>query len=318
MTGGNISNIFGTIQTTDFGNANLFLMNPAGFLFGPNATVNVGGMVAFTSADYLKLTDNARFNAIPNAAADALLTASPVASFGFLGSNPGAITVQGSQFSVTDGQSISFVGGNISIESGTPVGETAHPTQLSAPKGNILLASAASAGEFDAATLQPLPNMDGVSFTSFGSITLTPDSNINVSGESTVSIRGGQFVLSVNDAVLTTSQTPGSPETLSFSPGSSIVTSNSGPDPGADIQLIASPIKMDEASILSTTAGAGTGQGGTVRLDVGDLQVLNGSQIGTFTRGSGNGGPIDVRANSLLISGVDLSDRLRAVCYRVQ
>ena len=34
VTGGNISNIFGTIQTTGFGNANLFLMNPAGFLLG--------------------------------------------------------------------------------------------------------------------------------------------------------------------------------------------------------------------------------------------------------------------------------------------
>ena len=56
VTGGNISNIFGTIQTTGFGNANLFLMNPAGFLFGPNATVNVGGMVSFTSADYLRLS----------------------------------------------------------------------------------------------------------------------------------------------------------------------------------------------------------------------------------------------------------------------
>ena len=43
VTGGNVSNIFGMIQTTNFGNANLFLMNPAGFLFGPNATLNVGG-----------------------------------------------------------------------------------------------------------------------------------------------------------------------------------------------------------------------------------------------------------------------------------
>src|ERR1051325_6154396 len=90
VTGGNISNIFGTIQTTGIGSANLFLMNPAGFLFGPTATVNVGGMVSFTTADYLRLTDNARFNAIPGPA-DALLTASPVAAFGFLGSNPGAI-----------------------------------------------------------------------------------------------------------------------------------------------------------------------------------------------------------------------------------
>jgi filamentous hemagglutinin family protein len=68
VTGGNISNIFGTIQTTGFGAANLFLMNPAGFLFGPNATVNVGGMVTFTSADYLRLADNARFNAVPGPA----------------------------------------------------------------------------------------------------------------------------------------------------------------------------------------------------------------------------------------------------------
>ena len=73
VTGGTPSNILGAINSaTYYPNANLFLMNPAGFLFGPNATVNVGGMVAFTSADYLKLTNDARFNAIPNAAADAL------------------------------------------------------------------------------------------------------------------------------------------------------------------------------------------------------------------------------------------------------
>ncbi|HSQ91280.1 MAG TPA: filamentous hemagglutinin N-terminal domain-containing protein, partial [Nitrospiraceae bacterium] len=55
VTGVNISNIYGTLQTSDFGSANLFLMNPHGFLFGPNATVNVGGMVAFTTAYYLRL-----------------------------------------------------------------------------------------------------------------------------------------------------------------------------------------------------------------------------------------------------------------------
>src|SRR5262245_49748534 len=107
VTGGNISNIFGTIQTTGFGNANLFLMNPAGFLFGPTATVNVGGMMTFTSANYLKLADGARFNAIATASADSLLSTAPVAAFGFLGSNPGAITVQGSQLSVADGAGIS-------------------------------------------------------------------------------------------------------------------------------------------------------------------------------------------------------------------
>jgi filamentous hemagglutinin family protein len=140
VTGGNISNIFGTIQTQGFGSANLFLMNPAGFLFGPNATVNVGGMVSFTSADYLRLTDNVRFNAVP-APADALLTAAPVAAFGFLGSNPGAITVQGSQLSVTPGQSLSLVGGNNTIQSGTLDNGTVQSANLSVSGGQINLAS---------------------------------------------------------------------------------------------------------------------------------------------------------------------------------
>src|SRR5215472_5383325 len=75
INGGNPSSIFGMIQTNGpggFPNANLFLMNPNGFLFGPTATINVGGMVAFTTADYLRLADGALFNAVPTAAADAL------------------------------------------------------------------------------------------------------------------------------------------------------------------------------------------------------------------------------------------------------
>ncbi len=82
VTGGNISNIFGTIQTTGFGNANLFLMNPAGFLFGPNASVNVGGMVSFTS-QITFVSPTMRFNAVPGPA-DATLSAAPVAHW-FLG-----------------------------------------------------------------------------------------------------------------------------------------------------------------------------------------------------------------------------------------
>src|SRR5215831_19579412 len=44
INGGNASSIFGMIQTNGpggFPNANLFLMNPNGFLFGPTATINV-------------------------------------------------------------------------------------------------------------------------------------------------------------------------------------------------------------------------------------------------------------------------------------
>src|SRR5262245_17256147 len=104
INGGNPSSIFGMIQTNGpggFPNANLFLMNPNGFLFGPSATINVGGMVTFTTADYLRHTDNTRFNADAGPA-DLLLTAAPVAAFGFLGNNPAAIAIQGSTLQVAD------------------------------------------------------------------------------------------------------------------------------------------------------------------------------------------------------------------------
>src|SRR5215472_486283 len=193
VTGGNLSTIFGTIQTTGFGSANLFLMNPAGFLFGPNATINVGGMVTFTSADYLRLADGARFTASPKASADALLSTAPVAAFGFLGSNPGAITVQGSQLTVAEGTGISLVGGNITVQGGT----------LTAPSGNINLVSVGKPSH---------PHVGGevtngagfvaTGFKSLGAINVSHGSTIDTSGiagsghaSGSISIRGGQFVM---------------------------------------------------------------------------------------------------------------------------
>jgi len=314
VTGGNLSSIFGMIQTTGFGNANLFLMNPAGFLFGPNATVNVGGMVSFTTADYLRLADNARFNAVAGAA-DALLTAAPVAAFGFLGSNPGAITVQGSQLTVANGSGMSLVGGNITIESGTPEGGTAQPARLSAPNGKIQFASAASPGEFDAATLQPLPNVNNTSFTAFGSASLAPGSTINVSGDQTVSIRGGQIVLSVNDAVLSTAQSPGPAGTISISPGSSLISSNAGAEAGADVQLTASNMQLDGVSIQSLTTG--NGAGGNISITaapdggspgtIGSVQ-MKGGQVQTVSVGPGKVGDIQINSGSLSMTDGALID----------
>src|SRR5262245_56993075 len=89
VTGGNTSNIDGTIQTTGFGNANLFLVNPSGIVFGPNGSVNVGGSVSFSTAQYLRLSDgvnSANFYANPasDGLANSILVVDPVVNFGFL------------------------------------------------------------------------------------------------------------------------------------------------------------------------------------------------------------------------------------------
>jgi len=158
----------------------------------------VGGMATFTTADYLRLTDNARFNAVPNAGADALLSVAPVAAFGFLGANPGAITVEGGRLSIANGQGIALVGGNITVQGGTPEdGTTVQPAQLSAPGGRIHLASAASPGEFLAGTLDHAPNINGQSFGALGTIQVSQKSVIDASGNGggTVLIRGGRLVV---------------------------------------------------------------------------------------------------------------------------
>ncbi len=185
VTGGNPSNILGAIQTEGFGNANLFIMNPAGIVFGPDASLNVGGSTHFTTADYLKLGDGVQFTALPNGQ-DALLSVAPVAAFGFLNSTPNAISVEGSTLSVNEGQDISLVGGDITIGSG-----------LNASGGTVALASVASPGEILAGTYADAPNINGDSFGEKGTVTLQGGSTLNVSGDAagTVVIRGGQLMM---------------------------------------------------------------------------------------------------------------------------
>jgi filamentous hemagglutinin family protein len=301
VTGGNISNIFGTIQTTNFGNANLFLMNPAGFLFGPTATVNVGGMMTFTSADYLRLADGARFKAVPNAAADALLSAAPVAAFGFLGSNPGAITVQGSQLSVAPGTGISLVGGNITIQSGTLPDGTVQPARLSAPEGQINLVSVNKpsnkqvGGEVILSGADLSSGLVPTGFRSLGAIALTQGSSVDTSTATTslggpaggVSIRGGQFVMDASSITALSNNAPmgkgGNIEvmanTVSLSNQSSIRTGSTGW--GGECCTIPGNITVNAGTFSATNSeisiGAFAGQNPTIPPGTITIQGLDGA-----------------------------------------
>ena len=284
VTSGNISSIFGTIQTTGFGNANLFLMNPTGFLFGPNAIVNVGGAVAFTSADYLRLVDGVHFNTLPTGSADALLSAAPVAAFGFLGSNPGAITVQGSQLSVTPGQAISLVGGNHTVQSSTLENSTVQSARLSAPGGQINLASIASSGEVSAVDFTPVSGM------TMGSINLSQEATLDVSGNAagTVRIRGGQLVIA--EATI-------SADTVNVN-GASIAL---------DIRLTDDLVISDTRGLPAMTATtSGDGNAGTIQINSANLGATSSftasdrfALIDTHTSGAGTAGTINILTGNL-------------------
>jgi filamentous hemagglutinin family protein len=311
VTGGNPSNILGTIQTTSFGAANLFLMNPAGIVFGPSASLNVGGSVSFTTADYLRLSDGARFNALPGPQ-DASLSSAPVAAFGFLGSNPAAITVQGGQLAVAPGQGISLVGGDMTVQGATLVEEGAvQPVQLSAPGGQIALASVASPGEILAGTLGTAPNVNGQSFGTLGTVQVSQKAVLDSSGYDggTILIRGGRLV--VDDSTISANVTGPASEQ----------TGHAGT--GIDIRMT-EKVLIQNLAVLETNvtdqASAGIGSGG-VRIRADHIEIAGVPDLETFPftgirsdvapmSEGGKSGDIVLEANSILMK--DLSNLITA------
>ncbi|MGB0562864.1 MAG: DUF4347 domain-containing protein [Spirulinaceae cyanobacterium] len=105
VTGGNASIIDGLIQA----NPNLYLMNPAGIVFGANASLNVGGDFFATTADQICF-EGGCFNSVGVNDYNALL-GSPT-SLGFLQAQPGGL-VNAGILDVLKGKSIHLIGGTV-------------------------------------------------------------------------------------------------------------------------------------------------------------------------------------------------------------
>lgn len=108
IVGGDASVINGLIQVTG-GNSNLFLMNPAGIVFGANAQLNVPASFAATTANSIGFGENA-FRAIgSNNYANLVGTPS---TFIFSAIEPANIVNRGN-LAVNPGQSLTLLGGNV-------------------------------------------------------------------------------------------------------------------------------------------------------------------------------------------------------------
>lgn len=125
VTGGSASVINGLIQLTG-GTANLYLINPAGIVFGANARLNVPGAFTATTANGMGF-GTAWLNAI-GGNDYANLVGTPQ-SFAFTMPQPGAV-VNAGNLAVGHGQSLMLVGGTV-INTGT----------LTAPGGQITIAA---------------------------------------------------------------------------------------------------------------------------------------------------------------------------------
>ncbi|MEO1404505.1 MAG: filamentous hemagglutinin N-terminal domain-containing protein, partial [Cyanobacteria bacterium J06635_1] len=137
VTGALPSDIDGAIAAQ--GSVDLFLLNPNGIIFGPNAVLQVPGSFIASSADSLVFADGSEFRATQPNAPSLLTVSTPIGLQ--LGATPGDIQVAGPGtfpptlpgLFVTPGHTLALVGGTIDVEGGT----------VSAPSGRLEIGSAA-------------------------------------------------------------------------------------------------------------------------------------------------------------------------------
>jgi filamentous hemagglutinin family protein len=140
VTGESVSKIDGLIKAN---NANLFLLNPNGIIFGPNASLDIGGSFLATTASSLKFADGMEFSAKAPQTTPLLTISVPIGLQ--FGGNAGSIFNQSQAtdssgetvgLQVQPGRTLALVGGDVSLDGGV----------LTAPGGRVELGGVAGTG----------------------------------------------------------------------------------------------------------------------------------------------------------------------------
>ncbi|MGJ5628363.1 filamentous hemagglutinin N-terminal domain-containing protein [Nostoc sp. CALU 1950] len=350
VTGGSVSNIDGLIRTLNSSNpVSLFLLNPSGIVFGPNSSLNISGSFVGTTADSVVFADGLKFNAT-NAtnATPPLLTMSVPVGLQF-GSNPGAITVQGSGHNaqlgdslqvsglnigtrglqLQPGKTLALLGGNVALDGGL----------LSAPGGLIELGSITNGS----VALNSIPQGFALSYpnaSSFGDIQINQRalaSTRDLSNESggaiqiqgkQVSIRDGSLILvqnrsnqtAGNIAINATQSLQIIGKSPDFKSSSSLVNETISSGAAGNIIITTPQLNIDQGGYIFNRT-FNTGLGGNIALNTGEMRV-NGfafgdpspfravSQILAASYGTGKGGNVAISTQNLsILAGGNIAAR---------
>ncbi|MFN6479723.1 S-layer family protein [Nostoc sp. DedQUE07] len=287
VTGSNISNILGTLGVN--GNANLFLINPNGILFGNNARLDVAGSFVASTANSFGFGNGLKFSATNPQTPSALLTVNPSA---LLFNQLQAGRIENSSIApigdnifglrVPDVRSLLLVGGEIAINEG----------QLNAPGGRVELAGVAGEGTVGL-------NVDGNNLS-----LVVPDNlakaDISLSNQALVSTSGeGGGAIQVWGKGVTVSG------------GSKIEASTLGALPGKGLSVNASEsVQVVGESPTGIRSGlfaenSGTGDAGDLTINTRQLQILAGGKISSSTTNAGVARNLTVNASeSVQIIGI--------------
>lgn len=299
VTGGDASIINGLIQVTG-GNSNLYLMNPAGIVFGAGASLNVPASFTATTATGIGFAGNKWFNTVGNNDYQSLI-GNPT-TFAFDVAQPGSI-VNAGNLAVGEGQSLTLLGGSV-VNTGQVKAASGTITLAAVPGENLVRISQAEsllsleiapprddAGQPLGITPQDLPTLltgtggsveTRLSVSATGEVQLT-DSGVTIPTQAGTAIASG---------------------TLDVSP---VGVQDVAPSPqvGGEVNVLGNQVELLGATINAS----GTHGGGNVRIG-GDYQgigtvpnaletlVSSDSVISANALNNGNGGKVIVFANN--------------------
>lgn len=333
VTGQGQSNINGTIRAN--GSANVFLLNPNGIIFGPNAVIDIGGSFLATTAESIQF-ENFQFSATNPQSVPLLTISSPI---GLQLGTTSASIINRSQAShngsintaqrpvglqVASNQSLTLLGNGIALSGGnlTARGGQVHLVSV-APSSFIPLRSEGA---------EYLPEQS--SNTQFRDISLTNGSYIDTSGSDTrqslIRPNGGAVRLqgrniSLSDRARIISRTyQGDGEDLQLRATGSItlargsialaIAEEAGRAGDVIIQADQTLTLSDSntfsntfsLTLLGSQAFPNTGfeaQAGNVIVEANRVLIQAGARIEASTFGAGAGGSIQIQAASVEVIG---------------
>ena len=297
VTGGQVSVVDGLLRSTIAG-ADLYLLNPQGVMFGPNAALDVPGAFHVSTADYLRLADGGMFRADPQQ--PSVLTSAPAIAFGFLGPTVAAVSFDRATVEVKDGQTFSVIAGDISVSAAT----------LRAAGGRLQIASVGSAGE-----VVTTPGLPLNSFSRLGEIHLSQGANATVSsaaGAGTVVIRGGKLVVDSSASINANSNGAGDGAAVgidiqvneaTFTDGAEMLAFANGTGRAGDMDVSADKLQVANGAFLNSATSSALARNINIKVDT--LEIADGGEITAQTRGTADGGNLNVSAREINMSGVD-------------
>ncbi|MGI0495182.1 filamentous hemagglutinin N-terminal domain-containing protein [Alkalinema pantanalense CENA528] len=292
VTGGTASNIDGLIKAN--GTASLFLLNPSGILFGPNASLNIGGSFIGTTASSIQFADGTAFNAV-NSGVPLLTVSVPVGLQ--MGTNAGPIQVQGSTtanpffrpptLSVAPTKTLALVAGLIDVNSAT----------LSAPDGRVEL-WAVQNGQITMNS-QSWQLASSAATANWGNISLQKTSTVDASG-----LNGGAINVRARGLTVQEGSTISSITFAGQGKGITVQTTEF-------VDLLGASLPGQIGPGINTNVGIffgppGSGQAGNVTVETGRLRLADGAWLQSSSTGNNSrSGDITVRAKDVEVVGAN-------------